>query len=281
LLPAYFLNWKPDDTVLKDAKGVIIHNYGGSIGKQYQPTTIAQAALAYYDRWLVDSDPTQAEADKTAFLTQTNWLISHQTPDGRWLFTFRWGNQPNPWWSAITEGNAMSALLRAYSMTGDPACLEAITRARTTFERDLSHNGVGATVFLESTPYIVYQEYLKGYEPNVLNGWIFALVGLYEAATYLPGQEAAVDLWGTDRGIPALKALLPYYATKTWSRYDMVHPGKSAYGSLATVYYHDLVINQLRYVAQISGDPFFSEYADRFQAELTACLAKRECPPQS
>jgi hypothetical protein len=267
LLPAYFLDWQPSSALaLKDAKGVVMHDYGGSIGKQYQPTTIAQGALAYYDRWLVDSDPTRAEADWTAFQAQTNWLISHQTADGRWLFNFKWGYQQVPWWSAMTEGVAMSALLRDYSVTADPACLTAITRARTTFERDLNHNGVGAEVAVGSTTYVVYQEYLKGYESNVLNGWMFSLAGLYEIATYLPGQEAAVDLWAPDRGIPALKALLPYYDTGSWSRYDMTNPGKSARGDLDTVAYHNLVISQLRYMATISGDPFFSNYADRFQA---------------
>jgi hypothetical protein len=107
------------------------------------------------------------------------------------------------------------------------------------------------------------------------------LVGLYETAIYLPDSQAALDLWGADRGIAALKALLPYYDTGVWSRYDMTNPGKSARGDLDTIPYHDLITRQLKYIAMISGDPFFASYADRFHAEEVTCLANGGCPPAS
>jgi D-glucuronyl C5-epimerase C-terminus len=279
MLPAYFRNWQPNDAALKDADGVVLKDYGGSIGKQYQPTLIAQSALGYYDRWLEEAASGQKASDRTAFLVQINWLVSHQTPDGRWLFTFAWGTQQVPWWSAMTEGVAMSALLRAYAMTGNPAALTAITRARTTFERDLNHDGVSAPVLLGRTTYLVYQEYRPGYASNVLNGWIFSLVGLYEAATDLRDSTASADLWGSNRGIPALKALLPYYDTGDWSRYDMQQPGKHVLGELAPLSYHTLVVGQLRYLAAISGDPFFTTYSDRFMTDLDVCEALEHCPP--
>ena len=279
VLPHYFRNWQPNAAVLTDAHGVVLKDYGETIGTQYQPTSIAEAALAYYDRWQVDSEPTLKDSDRTAFLAQVNWLLANQTPDGRWLFWFRWGKQQVPWWSAMTEGVAMSALLRAYSMTRDPSDLTAIIRARTTFERDSNHDGVGAPVIVGRTTYLVYQEYRPGYVTNVLNGWIFSMVGLYEAATYLHDPAASADLWGPRRGIAALKALLPFYDTGHWSRYDLRSPGRFATGDLASVGYHSLVIGQLGYVARISGDPFFSKYAARFAAYLTACEAAGKCPP--
>jgi heparosan-N-sulfate-glucuronate 5-epimerase len=279
LLPAYFRNWQPNPGVLKDAQGVVLDDYGGTIGKQYQPTAIAEAALAYYDRWLVDADPTLKDSDRVAFLIQIEWLIKNQTADGRWLFHFTWGKQRVPWWSAMTEGLAMSALLRSFALTRDPVALAALTRARTTFERDLNHGGVAAQVILGRTTYVVYQEYLPGYVSNVLNGWIFSMDGLYEAATYLHDPAAAADLWAPRRGFAALKALLPYYDTGDWSRYDLRSPGRSATGDLARVSYHSLVIGQLEYVASITGDSFFSKYAARFAADLAACQAARKCPP--
>jgi hypothetical protein len=280
LLPAYFRNWLPS-TQPKDADGVVMTNYGGSLGKQYSPTGVAQAALGYYDRWLVDSDPDRTKSDKAAFLAQIDWLLSHQSPDGLWLWSFKWGAQPVPWWSAMTEGVSMSALLRAYSMTGDPACLTAISLARSTFERAPNDHGVGASVVVGSKTYVVYQEYLKGYVANVLNGWIFSLVGLYETATYLHDQAASSDLLGPDRGIAALKVLLPYYDTGSWSFYYVTRPGGSGTRGLDTVRYHTLVIGQLIYMATISGDAFFSRYADRFQAYLDTCKAAGKCPPAS
>jgi len=268
LLPAYFLAAKPDDAAPKDAKGVVLASYGGGLGQQYNPTTIAQIALAYYGRWLSDTDPDKAAADRKSFLAQTDWLIAHQSADGRWLYSFEWGSQQVPWWSAIAEGQGMSALLRAYAMTGDPAALAAVIRARGTFDRDLGDDGIAAPVTVGGTTYIVYQEYLPGYEPNVLNGWIFSLIGLYETETYLGDSGAYEDLWSSDRGFVALKALLPYYDTGAWSRYYVERFGKSPSGGLDTTAYHILVIAQLRYLATISGDAFFSDCAARFASYM-------------
>jgi putative cell wall-binding protein len=278
-LPAYFRNWMPTAGQPKDAAGVVMTNYGGSVGRQYNPTSIGQAALAYYNRWLVDTNAGLKAADKAAFLTQTRWLVSHQEPDGRWLFWFKWGGQPIPWWSGMAEGVGMSALLRAYSITDDPTFLAAVFRARTTFERDTGNQGVAGYVFLGSKKYLVYEEYLHGYAQNVLNGWIFGLAGLYDAATYLADPMASNDLNKPDRGFAALKALLPYYDMGNWSLYNVTSTEGGGSGFVAKVTYHQLHIGQLRWVASITGDSYFSGYADRFQAYLNACTAAGGCPP--
>ena len=280
-MPGYFRNWMPDSSKPKDANGVVMEKYPRPIGQQYTPTGVAQAALTYYDRWLIDKDPKLAASDKAAFLIQTNWLLTNQLADGRWLFNFKWGHSQVPWWSAMTEGVAMSALLRAYSITGDANCLTAIAKARTTFERDRDHaHGVAMPVRVGSKTYIVYQEYLKGYgEPNVLNGWIFSMVGLYETATYLHDPAALADLTGPDRGFAALKVMLPYYDAGNWSRYYITTPGTVQHGVLETMVYHKIVIGQLKYVAQITGDAFFQKWSDKFQHYLDACEAAKHCPP--
>ncbi len=280
-MPAYFRNWMPDDSAFKDANGVVLKRYAAPLGKQYTPTQIAQAALEYYDRWLIDKDPKLAASDKAAFLIQIDWLLKNQLRDGRWLFNFKWGHMKPPWWSAMTEGVAMSALLRAYSITGDPYCLSAITKARTTFERDRDHDhGVATPVPVGSKTYIVYEEYLGSYgAPNVLNGWIFSMVGLYEAATYLHDDVAMADLTAPDRGFAALKVLLPYYDAGTWTHYYITTPGTLQRGRLQTVLYHKLVIGQLMYLTKITGDPFFTKWATKFQGYLNACNAAGHCPP--
>jgi heparosan-N-sulfate-glucuronate 5-epimerase len=280
-MPAYFRNWMPHSSAPKDANGVVLQTYKAPLGRQYSPTGISQAALGYYDRWLVDTDPKLKASDKAAFLVQISWLLANQTSDGRWLFTFKWGHMPAPWWSAMTDGLAMSALLRAYSMTGNQACIDAVERARTVFERSQAKSqGVARSVAVGSKTYVVYQEYLRSYgAPNVLNGWIFSLVGLYETATYLHDSRASADVWGPDRGFAAVKALLPYYDTGTWTHYYITAPGTDQHGVWETVSYHDLVIGQLRYLATITGDAYFTRYADRFKGYLDACEAAKQCPP--
>jgi heparosan-N-sulfate-glucuronate 5-epimerase len=278
---AYFRNWMPDDAAPKDARGVALTVYKNGLGKQYSPTGVAQAALQYYDRWLIDTDPVKTAADKAAFQTQVNWLLKTQLPDGRWLFNFKWGHMAAPWWSAMTEGLAMSVLLRAYWMTGNPACITAINQARSTFERGLGNaHGVVKLVVINSKTYQVYQEYQPAYQaPNVLNGWIFSMVGLYETGIYLHDVASMLAVTAPDRGWAALKALLPYYDTGSWSRYYVTAPGTLQHGVWSTNTYHSLVIGQLRYVASITHDPFFTTWADKFQGYGTTCKAKGKCPP--
>jgi len=287
-LPAYFRGWMPDDKALLDADGVVMEYYDNAgLGRQYSPTAVAQAALGYYNRWLVDTDAAKKAADSAAFMTQVKWLLANQTSDGRWLFKFAWGRQKVPWWSAMTEGLAMSVLLRAYGLAADPAYLTAISRALTTFGRSVGKsNGVVAPVVVKpkkgkSKTYFVYQEYQPGYVQNVLNGWMFSLAGLYETATYLHDGVALAALTKPDRGYAAVKALLIYYDTGNWSRYNITDPAKEQLTRFSTLTYHNLVIGQLRYMTKISGDGTFAKWADHFQNYWTACKAKGKCPPPS
>jgi hypothetical protein len=284
-LPVYFADWLPNDAAPVDETGVVLVDYGGHTGLQYNPLTIAQAAIRYYDRWYGErwlpspGAETKRVADLEAFFAQINWLVQNQLPDGRWLYHFSWGSQPVPWWSGMAEGVAISALLRAYSITGDEAYLPVITRARATFDRSIEESGVSSVVHLSQREVVVYEEYLPGYSREVLNGWIFAVVGLYEAATYLHDPGAALDVYGPDRGLDAIAALLPRYDTGSWSRYSLAPPPGRARSLLASKYYHSVHVMQLRYLATISDDPTFARYAGLFQGYLDACTRQGECPP--
>src|SRR5260221_5480620 len=65
------------------------------------------------------------------------WPISSPHPDiptkGRWL-------------SALTQGNALSVLVRAYQLTSEQPFLDAAQRVIRTFERDILDGGVSAPV---------------------------------------------------------------------------------------------------------------------------------------
>jgi heparosan-N-sulfate-glucuronate 5-epimerase len=260
LMPAYFNNWMPNDALPKDSHGVVLVNYAD--GPQYNPVTIAQAAVRYYDHWLADATDDQKAADRTAMLAQITWLVANQTPDGRWLYYFRWGSQRLPWWSGMAEGMGISALLRAYSMTGDATYLPVIARARATFERSEPQHGVQTTLTY-GRKYVVYQEYLGGSSQNVLNGWMFALIGLYEDAVYLGDPMAAFDVMSADRGIAAIRGLLPLYNTGNWSYYNLT--SATVRGSWASWSYHNTHIAQLRFLSSVTGDHTLAWYAARFQ----------------
>lgn len=278
-LPAYFRGWQPNDAAPKDANGVVLVDYGGSLGRQYNPEQVAAAALGYYDRWQFGSGSTaQKDADQTAFFVQINWLTANQAADGRWLYHFAWGTQQVPWWSGMAEGVAMSALIRAYALTGDTRYATAVARARTTFERPRERSGVTSAIAVGGRTYLVYEEYLPGYQSRVLNGWMFGIIGLYEDAAFLGDPMAWFDVLAADRGVNAVAALLPYYDAGWWSYYNLDTLTGSPRGPLASRTYHSIHIGELRYLAAGTGLQKLASYAARFQNYLNACSAAGTCP---
>jgi hypothetical protein len=243
-----------------DAHGVAVIDYDAPIGRQYNPTMVAQAAFGFYGRYLESKDP--AELEK--FYIQTDWLVRNQTADGRWLYHFAWGDQPVPWWSAMAQGQAMSALVRAYVLSGDTRYRTAVERARTRFDMVVARGGVASWMRVGSSDYVVYEEVLGTYCPRVLNGWIFGLIGLYEDWLYLHDPAAEFNLYAPDRGFAALKALLPYYDTGSWSYYNLDSLTASPRGRLATNNYQHVHVVELRYLYAITGDPIYKKYADLF-----------------
>ena len=269
----------PNRNLPKDARGVVVTDYGGTLGIQYNPVTISQAAITYYYA-VVHSKESAAEktADRQALLAQAEWLVSRQDASGRWLYRFPWGGQPVPWVSAMAQGLGISALIRANAVRPDPRYVRAIGKARNSFHRDWSLGGVGSWATVGGTKYLVYEEYMKPYSPRTLNGWMFAMAGLYEAWTYLDDAQARYELENPDRGLAALKALLPYYDTGTWSTYNLQRFDATVNGTLAKRSYHDLHIRQLQWFTKVTNDPFYRSYADRFQGYVEACLVTRTCP---
>ncbi len=73
----------------------------------------------------------------------------------------------------------------------------------------------------------------------------------------LNGTRAAGDLWRA--GIETIKAILPRYDVGFWSRYDVrgFH--------IAAKSYHDLLIDNLDLLTELTGDPAFAKQSARFR----------------
>ena len=104
------------------------------------------------------------------------------------------------------------------------------------------------------------------------------MAGLYEASVYLGDTRAKAALERPDRGIAALRALLPYYDTGNWSTYNLKRLDAQVNGTRAKRNYHEIHIRELRWYAKITGDNFFLMYANRWQRYLDTCLAAGNCP---
>ena len=141
----------------------------------HHPTRIALSALDHWNAYL----ETGAYQHKVGFINQANWFVRHECRlsedmSGWPLSCLRLNHHRTPqlWLSALTQGQIISVLVRAYRLTGDYEYLNVARRAVTTFKRDILDDGVSTPVgdngvFLEEVA--VYPA------SHILNGFMLAL----------------------------------------------------------------------------------------------------------
>lgn len=242
-----------------DSNGIPLLDYQGDIGRQYNPIAIAQYGLAMFNRWTVSG----AEDDRQAWIAVANWLVQELRANRHgvrvWMHDFDWPyREPlkKPWYSGLAQGNGLSMLVRAAVATGETRYAEAAHTAADALTRDISHGGVIAT---DEHGDLWIEEYLVSGPPtHILNGFMWALWGVYDYSTWSGNKEAA-DVWA--KCVRTLEHRLEEFDTGWWSLYESRDGHKEM---LASAYYHTLHIIQLRVMYRLTGSPVFQETADRF-----------------
>lgn len=220
----------------------------------YHPTTIAEYALAHWNSYLA----TGHEKHKRAFMTQAYWLVEHELcfEDGRggWLIPFSVPEYfvSEPWLSAMTQGECISVLVRAYQLSGEKAFLRSTQRAIRTFELDIRDGGV--CTYIENKG-IFFEEVAAYPAAHILNGYFFALFGLYDYVT-LTNDPGIVEL--IKSSLITLYKLINEYDTGYWSLYGLLHR------NMATQFYHSLHVSQLEVLAHLSSCEHFAIIATRW-----------------
>ncbi len=187
----------------RDKDGVPINDVGEQ-GQHYNVTTIAQYALALHDTILVSGELPQLREKLQA---QLDAILVNVESEGEWagFFVYRWNDTKYPelrapWVSAMTQGNAISALLRGYQWNGDTRLLECATAAFQALERPLVAGGATLT---DENGHFWLEEYPMNPPSHVLNGFIFALWVVLDYAR-VTGSERAWEWW--DEGCETLRA---------------------------------------------------------------------------
>lgn len=230
-------------------------------------TNIAQLGLGAW----------QLARNERAWLTVTlaaaHWLAGELDDRGRlaiqWAMPHTYAIDP-PWISAMTQAEAVSLFLRAAAEDDSPdELLSAAARALTPLLDPAS------PVVAQTSDGPVLQEYPTNPPSHVLNGWIFGLWGLYDAAAM--GQRNVMPADVTARaesafadGVAALAARLSRYDTGGWSRYDL-YPHPIAH--VASPFYHRLHIELLRATDELAPDYRLEEMADRWEQSSKSPLA--------
>jgi hypothetical protein len=149
-----------------------------------------------------------------------------------WEYLFRFDGGRPPWTSGLSQGTALQVLSRAWSRFKEPQLLEAAQKALGVFEQ-APPQGVRV-----ATPAgAEYAEYTYAPSDRILNGFVQALVGLYEYAS-LTKDPLGLALF--EAGDAEGRAEVPHYDTGAWSRYDQFGESNLNYHELLTEFLQHL-----------------------------------------
>jgi hypothetical protein len=190
-----------------------------------------------------------------------------------WEYLFHFEAGSPPWTSGLSQGTALQVLARAYNRFHDPLYLTSAERALGIFR-----TAPPAGVRVPMTAGTWYAQYSYAPHDLILNGFIQALVGLYDY-TKLTADPLGESLF--EAGDAEARVTVPHYDTGAWSRYDQY--------SESSVSYHELLTEFLEHLCErteagaplasasgassrtpIPGDQIYCSTARRFRADLHA-----------
>jgi hypothetical protein len=245
-----------------DSSGVPQLDYHGRIGLQYNPIAIAQYGLGNYNLYRRSAGPDLDRRRK--FFVAADWLCAQleQNPQGLavWNHHFDWEYRNPlraPWYSALAQGQGISVLVRAHTESGEARYLDAARRALACFEVSINAGGVA---FTDESGDLWFEEYIVSPPTHILNGFIWAAWGVYDY--FLATQDAsAKELFS--RAVRTLLHNLDRYDLGFWSLYEQ---SGTRLPMVASAFYHQLHIVQLRVMHRLTGEAAFARVADRWES---------------
>lgn len=208
------------------------------------PITVFQYGLGAYDLYLLEDK----EIYLTKFKLMADWAVENQEENGAWNnFFFIYSRNP---YSAMAQGEGASLLIRAFIEFKDKIYLDAAKKAIDFMLIPIEDGGT--TLYVGDDIY--FQEYT--HKPTVLNGWIFALFGLFDYVKIGHDSKATEILY---KSLRTLEKHLCDYDNGYWSKYNSKQ-------MIASLFYHNLHIAQISTLYNLFGKEIFKEYSDKWLA---------------
>lgn len=227
----------------------------------YSPVDIGNYALwnfnKCYDSFL--------DKYQSTFLLQADWFVDNISNDGSWQYQYdnlRY-NLRAPWIGAISQGLGISTLVRAFETTKKMKYLNIAKKAHQPFTKSIENGGVK---FEDDDGFVWYEEYAVLPAPHILNGFIFALFGLFDLLVVT--ERHGLLLKSFDNGLTTISNNLYRYDLGYWSLYNLVHEHP------ATYHYHQVHVQQLHEIYRLTGDKIVGEYAFKWGKYLDSNFCK-------
>ncbi|GAB0091759.1 D-glucuronyl C5-epimerase [Sergentomyia squamirostris] len=276
------MGWKhlTRDLLVDLQKGVpTIVTAPGEKRRKLRRTEIRITRLSFVGSGAFDNVTLSTSEHIAHFYDAAEWFVRHQDgTTGGWANSVRrrlgsgFAELPLGWHSAMGQGHAISLLARAYHHSrGDTRFLRAAIEGMKPFRVPSYQGGVLAT-FLGK--YAWYEEYPTSPPSFVLNGFIYALLGLYDLNCTAPqghSTEAGVLF---EQGMTSLKRMLLLFDTGSGTSYDLRHFTLGIAPNLARWDYHATHVNQLLLLATIDRDAIIEQTAKRWQGYMAGKRAQ-------
>lgn len=249
------LRWIEETTKTLDKNNVLLYKIPYTRRFNYYPTFIARYGLGNLEMFL----ETGEEKYKKYFFAQVNWLCNNLVYkngfavwEHHYIFPYYQFDRI-PWIHGLGQGLGMTALLKAYQLSGVNRYLEAAKKVYNSFEISIKKGGVK---FVDDEGNVWLEEYAILPPPHILNGFITILFSINEFYQ-VTKDESAFEIW--DKGINTLKNNLKRYDTGYWSLYDLLNKYP------APLMYHDMHVHQLGILYRITGEKIFKDYELRWK----------------
>ncbi len=241
-----------------DANGLPMVGYGEQA--QYYPINIAQYGLLLHAKYRLHKDERYLIAlrhcvDKLCELGRhegTTFVWRHDSVSER-------HNLSSGWASAMAQGECISLFLRWFQISNDERYLKLSNDAYEFMKIDVKEGGVRNHDIMNN---MWLEEYPSPDGPScVLNGFIYALFGLYDLYRVTHREDVKADI---ALCLDTLNQTLHKFDVGYWSLYDL-------YTYELVRYYYQLNVHvpQLAALYRLTGNTLFSEYAEKWRKTVT------------
>jgi len=239
----------------KDEQGIPVKEYV-SVGSQYNPTRIAAYGLAHFNRYAASG----LKESKRVFFKCADWFLSNT--QARYEYHFDWVDLKAPWISCMAQGEAASVLVRAYRLSGKQFYLNHAEESLDPFFKVIEEGGVQSRL---SDGSIFVEEYPSAKPTHVLNGFLYALIGLGEYAD-ATGSQSHQELF--DNLVRSLCKNIDIWCYARWSLYE--ERGKANGLNFCTPSYHNLQITQLKWLNKRVNNPDIQHVIETWEKGLNS-----------
>lgn len=173
-------------------------------------------------------------------------------------FPYKWAPGGTPWVSGMAQGEALSAFVELYVLTGEQKWLDIADQVFETFTLYRRPGRKYAVSHIDEYGFYWIDEYPMFPPRRVLNGFIYGLYGM-------------IDYYHVTKSDIALKHIQAALTTlETYSAFWR-SPGRISHYSLMdksqNEHYHGVHIRQFETLAVVTGDTYFKKFADKLKQD--------------